>query len=57
MYLRQVWCAYGAVEHNVTAFSEPPLDVIKINVKLLTPAVMADNLAVKADECPLNWGR
>ena len=52
-----MWCAYGAVEHNVTAFSEPSLDVIKINVKLLTPAVMADNLALKVDECPLNWDR
>ena len=25
------------------------------NVKLLTTAVMVDNLAKKVDECPLNW--
>ena len=30
---------------------------VTVLMKLLTPAVMVDNLAEKVDECPLNWGR
>ena len=58
-----------AVEHNVAAFSELSLIAVRwqgrlvlrvttliYNGKLLTTAVMVDNLAKKVDKCPLNRG-